>query len=63
MIRRLDNPRRDTGPNGPEACDHSATELLGLNRGVTFLRCRVCGHVLVIQGGKAWAIRPPRSAR
>ena len=62
MIRRVLRLHRNTGPTGPEACEHSATELLGFNRGVSFLRCKACAYVLVAQGERAWAIQPARSS-
>jgi hypothetical protein len=42
----------------PAVCEHSSTEHLGVNRNVTFLRCRRCAHVLVLQGSRCWDIPP-----
>jgi hypothetical protein len=48
-------------PDSPGVCKHSATEHLGFNNDVSFLRCLDCAHVLVLQGGRRWAIPPPQS--
>jgi len=37
-------------------CEHTSTEHLGVNKDVTFLRCRRCAHVLVLQGTRCWVI-------
>ena len=39
-------------------CEHTSTEHLGVNKDVTFLRCRRCAHVLVLQGTRCWVIPP-----
>ncbi len=62
MIRRVQRLHGDGGSTGPEACEHSATELLGFNRGVSFLRCKACAYVLVAQGERAWAIQPTQGS-
>ncbi len=47
-------------PNGSGVCKHSATEHLGFNNDVAFIRCCDCAHVLVLQGGRRWDIPPSR---
>lgn len=41
----------------PDDCRHSLTEFLGAAGAAEFLRCVVCGGVLVIHDGLQWAIR------
>jgi hypothetical protein len=44
-----------------EECLHPATEFLGTNQRAEFLRCELCGAVLVRQGERLWIV-PPRSS-
>jgi hypothetical protein len=44
-----------------EDCQHPATEHLGTNQRAEFLRCELCGAVLVRQGQRLWIV-PPRSS-
>jgi hypothetical protein len=64
MIQNADKLRFNVKPNASTntsgVCKHSAIEHLGFNNNVAFLRCRDCAHVLVLQGGKRWAIPPPQ---
>ena len=45
-----------------EDCQHPATEHLGTNQRAEFLRCELCGAVLVRQGSRLWIV-PAKSAR
>lgn len=53
-MRDIENRRMQRGA----VCEHSSTEHLGFNKDVTFLRCRRCAHVLVLQGTRCWVIPP-----
>src|SRR5512136_2393645 len=39
-----------------EPCPHPDAQELGLSGGVVFLRCFLCGDVLVVGGGQAWSV-------
>ena len=56
VMRDTENRRR--GMRRAAVCEHSSTEHLGVNKDVTFLRCRRCAHVLVLQGTRCWVIPP-----
>ncbi len=38
-------------------CPHPEAEELGLSGGVVFLRCLLCGDVLVVDRGREWSLR------
>ena len=38
-------------------CPHPLLEDLGLGDGAEFLRCMMCGDVLVVRGASQWTIR------
>lgn len=40
-----------------EPCLHADVEGLGLDGGVEFLRCLLCGGVLVVDQGREWSLR------
>lgn len=40
-----------------EDCLHPLTEDLGLGGGAEYLRCAVCGDVIVVRGAKQWRLR------
>ena len=61
MKPRPDSLQISAKPNGSGVCKHSSTEHLGFKDDVSFLRCLDCAHVLVLQGGRRWAIPPSRS--
>jgi len=56
MIRRLLDPGRS------EPCIHPTTTYLGANQDAEFLRCELCGAVIVRQGNRVW-IFPRRPSR
>lgn len=39
-----------------EPCPHPAPEELGESGGVVFLRCGICGDVLVVEGTRTWSV-------
>jgi hypothetical protein len=46
-----------------ETCGHTSTDFIGANHGTIFLRCLLCGWVLIRQGSRVWVMppTPPRS--
>lgn len=42
----------------PIPCDHAEAEILGSEGSATFLRCRACDRVLIVQAGRVWMMRP-----
>ena len=47
-----------------EPCPHPDAEELGLSGGAVFLRCLLCGDVLVVDRGRGWSLgsdMPPTS--
>ncbi len=40
-----------------EDCPHPLTEDLGLGGAAGFLRCAICGDVIVVRGARQWRIR------
>ncbi len=48
-------------PDASRVCPHLVTEDLGFG-GAEFLRCAVCGDILVEQRGRRWRIRPEAAA-
>ncbi len=45
-------------PTDPQTCRHAEVEELGHDGGAAFVRCVVCGSVLIIRGAHRWIIRP-----
>ncbi len=45
-----------------ETCPHPLIEELGLSGDAEFLRCAVCGEVIVARGTRAWRLREPENA-
>lgn len=43
------------------SCSHPDAEILGFDANAEFLRCVKCGHVLVVQRSRTWAILPARN--
>lgn len=43
-------------PEEAPPCPHPAREELGLGGTVSFLRCCVCGDVLIVSGSRAWVL-------
>lgn len=39
-------------------CPHPSVEEIGSAGYAEFLRCSLCGHVLVVEGGRQWSIEP-----
>lgn len=63
----LPSPRRSTAatsaarssasPVDAQDCSHPMTEDLGLGGETGFLRCAICGDVIVVRGARQWRIR------
>lgn len=45
-------------PADPRTCPHQDVEELGRDAGARFIRCTVCGSIVIVQGGHRWIIRP-----
>ncbi len=43
------------------SCPHADVEGLGSDATTEFARCKACNQILVLQGGRVWAIRPLRN--
>ncbi len=52
------SPETPPSPSARDAedCAHLLTEDLGLSGGAGFLRCAICGDVIVVRGGRRWRI-------
>ena len=46
----------------PRTCGHEEIEQLGHDGGVVFLRCTVCGSIVIGRGAHRWIIRPTDEA-
>lgn len=46
-------------PSAPDAedCPHPLTEDLGISGGAGFLRCAICGDIIVVRGARQWRLR------
>ena len=49
-------------PVDPRACGHDRIEELGHDGGALFLRCSVCGSIVISHRGHRWIIRPTDEA-
>ncbi len=47
----------DAEPQSEVSCGHANAEFVGIGDDARYLRC-ACGVLLVVQGGRMWALRP-----
>lgn len=57
LLGRPEDMKRETAD-----CPHVEVENLGFDRNAKFLRCLACGRIVVVQGGRAWVLRPTASS-
>lgn len=56
-VAREGRPAEPRVSVAPEDCEHTEAEYLGASGLTEFLRCLLCGDVLILQPGQAWTLR------